>query len=210
MCSSMKVERKNKLNRFTTLPELCVLLQRKALILRDPVHWPDRNDSDVIRKYTKDGWKVFAKCFCNKNETIHHWQAYASGSSGCCIEFNRDKLLTLFKGQGCIIFPRGTSPALFASHEGFVFSEMDPKEVEKVKTERPVATPFVKRYPYQFEHESRIIWQGPTKDSFKSIEIDLACITDIRLSPELHYESDQTTFNAIREFLVGSAPESEK
>lgn len=59
-----------KLNRFTTLPILLDLLQRKKLK------------------------EIFAVCLSFGDETIHHWKSYSGGSSGCVIEFDAKKLLS--------------------------------------------------------------------------------------------------------------------
>jgi len=88
-----------RLNRFTTLPVLLDFLERKKLVLLDPKSWDDKNDTEVILAYKekKGIEKLFALCFTHDYETIHHWKTFANGSSGCCIEFDADKLIQIFK-----------------------------------------------------------------------------------------------------------------
>jgi hypothetical protein len=75
----------NKLNRFTTLPVLLDMLRRKRLVFSDPKYWEDKNDLELLAIYKKAKGKksLFALCFLMEDETIHHWKAFAAGSSGC-------------------------------------------------------------------------------------------------------------------------------
>ncbi len=54
-----------RLNRFTTLPVLLDLLERKKLVLLDPKSWDDKNDTEVILAYKKKAKieNLFALCF---------------------------------------------------------------------------------------------------------------------------------------------------
>src|SRR5262245_60853595 len=74
------------------------MLSRRTLVLLDPSTWEDKNDSEVMLAYKRrrgiEG--LCALCFSAGDETIHHWEAFADGISGCCIEFDRDELLALF------------------------------------------------------------------------------------------------------------------
>src|SRR5690349_15189787 len=90
-----------KLNRYTTLPVLLDLLRRKKIVLLDPCAWEDRNDDEIILNYKgRKGIRgLFAVCCGTGDETVHHWKAYANGISGCCIEFNGNKLLKSFQGS---------------------------------------------------------------------------------------------------------------
>ena len=71
--SSQKIQ---KLNRFTTLPILLDLLERKKLTLLNPILWEDKNDSEIILEYKKrkNIKNLFALCFSHNDETIHHWK----------------------------------------------------------------------------------------------------------------------------------------
>ena len=88
-----------KINRYTTLPVLLDMLKRKRLVLLDPSSWEDKNDSEILTEYKKRKRikKLFALCFSYGDETIHHWKTFADGISGCCIQFDSDKLINLLK-----------------------------------------------------------------------------------------------------------------
>ena len=97
----MKAEQQStKLNRFTTLPALLDLLRRRKIVLRDPSTWEDKNDVKIILEYKRQKKipNLFAVCFCVGGETVHHWKTYADGISGCCIEFDKKRLLKCFRG----------------------------------------------------------------------------------------------------------------
>jgi hypothetical protein len=87
----MKIkERKEKINRYTSLPILLDLLKRKKLVLLYPKTWEDKNDYQIILEYKRREkiHNLFAICFSTDDETIHGWKNYASGISGCLIEFD--------------------------------------------------------------------------------------------------------------------------
>jgi hypothetical protein len=85
-----------KLSRYTNFPVLIDLLLRKKLVLLSPDSWDDRNDAEVMLEYKKRKKlkHLYAACFSEGDETIHHWIAYSNGSSGCCIEFDRKQILS--------------------------------------------------------------------------------------------------------------------
>jgi hypothetical protein len=168
----MKTKQKSEiLNRFTTLPELLHLLRRSEIVLRNPNKWEDKNDSINIINYMKKTEKqIFAICFCREKETIHHWKAYANGTSGCCIEFDKETLLESFP-----------------SSEGFRKETVDYKTISDIiktpgNSERRL---FLKRELYQFEKEFRIIWEGKTNDKLKRVKIDLNSINKITISQQM-------------------------
>src|SRR5436305_3650415 len=88
-----------KLNRYTTLPVLLDLLKRRRLVLLDPKSWEDKNDSGVMLEYQhrRKAPRLFALCFSWGDETIHQWKAFADGISGCCIEFDAQRLIACVK-----------------------------------------------------------------------------------------------------------------
>ena len=77
------------LNRFTTIPLLKELLEKKQLVLRNPNAWEDKNDSFTLELYRKKMKmdSVYALCFAHGSKTIHFWKAFANSVEGCCIEF---------------------------------------------------------------------------------------------------------------------------
>lgn len=93
------------LNRFTTIPILLDILTRKKIFIPDYTSWEDKNDTEVLDYYlSKTRYKqIKAICFTHDDETIHHWHYFSKGSSGCCIQFNFDKLIKHFMSHGNFI-----------------------------------------------------------------------------------------------------------
>jgi hypothetical protein len=171
----MKTKQKSrKLNRYTTLPVLLDLLRRKKIVLIDPSTWEDRNDAEIILEYKNRNeiTKLFAVCFGIGDETIHHWKTYASGISGCCIEFDENKLLTSFDGI-----------------KEVRWGEVNYKKINEVRenTIKLSIIPFVKRWPYRCENEFRILWEGETSQNTIDIDIALTSINKITLSQKNAY-----------------------
>lgn len=190
----MSSPKKNKLNRFTTLPVLLDMLIRNRLVFSDPKFWDDKNDSEILEIYKSKKYRgkadarIFALCFLKDHETVHHWKAFANGISGCCIEFDKNKLVELF-----------------SKCEGVRFGSVIYKRLKDLgdgsADECVPMIPFMKRWPYRFEKEFRAIWDGDTGKNNYEIPINdyNNIITQITLSPNLK-ESDQL-FITIREFL---------
>jgi len=173
-----------KLNRYTTLPVLLDLLRRKKIVLLDPSTWEDRNDAELILEYKKRKKipQLFAICFGIGAETIHHWKTYANGISGCCIEFDKNKLLKAFRN------------IKEAHWDNVVYMKID--EAEKIKISRN-RIPFTKRWPYRYEKEFRIIWEGKTSQKTIDVDIDLKAINKITLSQGLPAD----VYKSIKELL---------
>ncbi len=179
-------KRSLELNHYTTLPVLLDILKRKKLVLNNPSYWRDKNDSKVIEKYIKRKHNInlFAICFCIGNETIHHWNTYANGISGCCIAFDKNKLVKAIRKV-----------------EGIRAEKVNYKRVDEVEINTPDLKqyPFLKRVPYRIEKEFRIIWEGQTNRSSFEIEIDLDYINKITLSPHLPDEVRNTLIELLKE-----------
>ena len=172
----MKTEQKlGKLNRYTTLPFLLDLLRRRKIVLLDPSTWEDKNDVEAIDEYKrKKHLKLFAVCFCAGDETIHHWRTYAEGVWGCCIEFDKDRLLASFSGKKGSRFQDVT-------YKKVIDLENELKNNEIILEDFP----FIKRYPYRFENEFRIIWEGNTSQDSIEVGINLNSITKITISQKM-------------------------
>lgn len=173
-----------RLNRFTTLPVLLDLLERKKLVLLDPETWEDKNDVEVIKEYKKKAGirKLFALCFTHENETIHHWKTYSHGSSGCCIEFNAAKIFDILSSHKNI------------RHNAVIYKKLQDVEYNPIPI---VNMPFVKRWPYRCEQEYRIIWEGKTTANNYEIDIPLNTINKITISQNM---PDQI-FKTIKNYL---------
>jgi len=170
----MKSETIKKLNRFTTLPILLDLLQRKKLTLLDPKLWDDRNDSEVIFEYKKRKKikNLFAVCLSCGDETVHHWKTFSNGNSGCVIEFDAIKLFKIIDNIENL------------RHERVVYKKLS--EVEDKNTTLDIdQMPFIKRWPYRCEEEYRIIVETNSQETFFEIDIPLDIIKRITISQQM-------------------------
>ena len=184
----MAVKKIKKLNRFTTLPVLLDLLERKKLTLLDPKLWDDTNDSEVILAYKeKKGIKnLFAVCLAHGDETVHHWKTFSDGTSGCLIEFDAEKLFDIID----------KIPGL--RHDKISYRKL--LQIEKRDTIIDIdKMPFTKRWPYRCEEEYRIIVENNTEDTFFEIDITLDIIRRITISQHM----PQPIYNTIKNYLRG-------
>ncbi len=80
--------------RYTTLPFLLYMLSIKELTMLSPDSWDDKNDSYFMQqcKDRKQYKSVRVLCLTEASETYHHWKVFADGTSGVCIEFDKEKL----------------------------------------------------------------------------------------------------------------------
>ncbi|MCO6149264.1 hypothetical protein [Flavobacterium sp. NRK1] len=178
----------SRLNRYTTLPILLDMLERKKLTLLNPILWEDRNDAEIILEYKnrKGVDNLFALCFSHNDETLHHWKTYSNGPSGCVIEFDAKKLFAILN----------KIPGL---KHGVVDYKKLP-EIEKTKVEIN-AMPFTKRWPYRVEEEYRIIYETNEKMDFFEIDIPLNIIRKVTISQQM----PQQIYNTIKEHLKGTS-----
>jgi hypothetical protein len=190
----MKANRQiKKINRYTSVPVLLDMLERKRLVLLDPQKWEDRNDSAIMAEYQKRKKveKLFALCCSYGDETIHHWRTFADGISGCCVEFSYAKLTGLLK----------TVP-------GVRYGSVRYRRNKELKGAAiPVEDiPFTKRWPYRCEEEFRIIWEGTTTEKCFEIEFDLSIINKVTINQRM----PETVYNTIRGNLRKAFKEPDK
>lgn len=174
-----------RLNRFTTLPVLLDMLQRKRITLLNPKLWEDRNDSEIILAYKqkKDVRNLFAVCMSIDDETVHHWKTFSNGPSGCLIEFSPRKLFEILNNISGIKHGRVNYKTL--------------AHVEKAKSLDIDEMPFTKRWPYRCEKEYRIIYETDEPMDFFEIPIDLGIIRRITISQHM----PQQIYNTIKDHL---------
>ncbi len=161
------------LNRYTSLPIALDILVRRRVTLLSPETWEDRNDAFYLERYReeKNLRTLVAICFSARGETFHHWKVFSSGSSGVCIEFDKNRLLKAFP-----------------SSRGFRYGEIEYRLVKTVNNRRPeVETwPFLKRKAFKDEGEFRIIYENrAAHERAKLVDIDLGAINKVTLSPWL-------------------------
>ncbi|MEI2271695.1 hypothetical protein OHD16_06035 [Sphingobacterium sp. ML3W] len=185
----MKKPTIKRLNRFTTLPILLDLLQRKKLTLLNPQLWEDKNDAEVILEYKKRKKvrNLFAICMSHADETIHNWKAFSQGSSGCVIEFNAIALFEILDNI----------PNL--RHQAVVYRKLG--DIEKKDSIIDIEEmPFTKRWPYRCEEEYRIIAvSNNMNDTFLEIDISLDIINKITISQQM----PDTIYKTIKDHLKG-------
>jgi hypothetical protein len=174
------------LNRYTTLPILLDILVNKHITLLSPETWADRNDAYYLEHYrdSKKLLSVLAICLSLHRETFHHWSIFSGGSSGVCIEFDKNK----FDKQ-------------IPTDKNFMCMEVTYNTIEDLQNQKPEVKswPFLKRKPFEDEREYRIIFESETeKIRFKQVSIDLSCINKITLSPWLPEPVSQSVMNIIK------------
>lgn len=161
------------LNRYTSLPIALDVLCRKRITLLSPDTWEDRNDAYYLERYRMEMKfrSVLAICFSDRREAFHHWRVFSHGSSGVCLEFDKEKLLQTF-----------------ANKTGFRSQKVTYLWVEEVEKKKPqiAMRPFIKRKPFDDEGEFRIIYESNTERTrAKQVHIDLAVVRKVTLSPWL-------------------------
>ncbi|MFZ1528852.1 MAG: hypothetical protein WAT19_08880 [Ferruginibacter sp.] len=179
-----------KLNRFTTIPFLFDLLRRKKLSLLNPAFWEDFNDRETIEIYRKavKAKSIYALCMTYKNETIHHWNAFANGTSGCCIEFSPGRLTELLDRNGIL-------------HGKTAYIRVRDLATSKIEKER---LPFVKREPFSPESEYRLIaLSGKKQEASFDIDIDLDIIRKITISNKV----PKTVFESLKASIKEMVPQ---
>lgn len=180
----------NRLSRFTTLPILLDMLERRKLTLLDPKLWDDKNDSEVILGYkAKKGIKnLFALCFATGDETVHHWKTFSNGPSGCKIEFDSERLFAVID----------VIPQLRHGKVSYKkLSEIERKDASIQLDEMP----FTKRWPYRCEQEYRIIVESNKEETFFEIDIPLDIIKRVTISqqmPKQIYSTIKDHLKALR------------
>jgi hypothetical protein len=175
-----------RLNRYTTLPVLLDMLKRRKLVLLDPASWEDRNDAELLIEYKKRKKlkSLLALCLSYGDETIHHWKTFADGISGCCIEFDAKKLISLLKPISGVRF----GPIVY-------------RKLHEVKNNAITVgrIPFTKRWPYRCEEEFRILWEHDAPVETFEIPFDLRIIRKITINQRM----PKPVYFTIREELRG-------
>jgi len=183
----------NRLSRYTTLPVLLDMLKRKKLVLLNPATWEDKNDSEILLYYKerKGYHNLFALCFSYGDETIHHWKTFANGISGCCIEFDADKLIKVLKTQ-----------------PGVRYGAVNYKKIKELRdaTIDLDDIPFTKRWPYRCEEEFRIIWEGNSTATCHEIPFDLKIVVKVTINQQM----PEQVYETIRENLRDAFNHPEK
>lgn len=177
-----------KLNRFTTIPFLIDMLKRETLTLLNPDFWEDFNDRGTVKafKESTQAHSIYALCLTYANETVHHWNAFANGTSGCCIEFSPDKLFKILNKIDDV--KHGKVDYLGINRLGNF-------EVERL--------PYLKRLPFEPEQEYRIIATPKHEQTAAfDIKIDLNIIRRITISNKMPVP----VFQSLKDILTTINP----
>lgn len=158
--------------RYTTLSSALDALVNKRIVLRDPSHWDDTNDSYFLELYKLESStpSVMAVCYTRATETYHHWRVFTPSAEGVCIEINRASLTrSLATRKNCA----GSPVEYLLVRELAQFTPLDLPRL-----------PFAKRVGYKDEREWRIIGlsDDPTKITM-SIPFDPSWVRRIILNP---------------------------
>lgn len=168
----LTTSRPASLHRYTSIQNAVQMLETRALTLRSPAYWEDRNDAFALDLYARRtrAKSVLACCFTQASETYHHWKVFAR--DGVCIEFSKERLLHAFEGVGVRL---GT---------------VQYREIRKLTKAPPRVEqlPFLKRYPYRDENEFRIVSCGHEVAEERSFAFPLNSVRRITLSPFLPEE----------------------
>ena len=160
------------LKRYTKLSNLKNILLNRTLSFSNPDFWYDKNDTELINIYKKKTGiqNLFVLCFASGPETIHFWETYAGGDSGCCINFNAEYLLKLFN--------RHNLRHGYVQYEEIKYLPQLELSVNNI--------PFMKRWPYRIEEEYRVFYFADDNTKKYEIDIDLKeCLHKIVLSPDV-------------------------
>lgn len=176
------------LRKYTTLPVLLDILYRKKLTFLKPNTWSDKNDVKVMEHYQKEmNRTVLASCFSYGEESVYHWSTFANGPAGCMIEFKFKKFMDNL-------------------HEipDVLYRKVNYLLIKKVKNgEYQIDDlPFLKRRPYTCEDEFRILLLTDKDVDSYGVNIDLSCISAIKISPSLPKIVAESVKNVI-EKLIG-------
>tara|TARA_R110000787_G_scaffold220284_2_gene329054 strand:+ start:10428 stop:11147 length:720 start_codon:yes stop_codon:yes gene_type:complete len=161
------------LYRYTSLPSALDIIRHNRLTLLSPSTWSDGNDTGYLDAYrrAKGLSTLVALCFTRAFETSQHWHLFAPGDSGVRLRFERTSL-----------------EAAIANLPGAQISDVKYRKIDmsKINAESIEDWPFLKRYPYEGESETRIIYESvrANKQTF-SIPIEPESLTAVALSPAL-------------------------
>jgi len=172
------------LRRYTTLPFLIDILNKKSLTLLDPKSWEDKNDSYYIELY-KECQRlkaVLVLCFAESKENYHHWKIYSGNSSGVCVGFRKDILVQNLSAQGIKL-----DYVLYTT-------------LTQIKRNQPKISqlPFIKRFAFRDEKEYRAIYEDRIQEyKTKEFQIDVNSIESIVFNPWI----PESVFGSLKDVI---------
>ena len=179
---------KNSCLRYTSMASALDILFYNRITLLNPSTWDDKNDTYFLERYRRslgDESKLSALCFTTASETFHHWKVFTTGDSGICIEFNRDRLVSLTSDFGSV----NTGDVNY-------FKYNDLKVLENSDRDK---LPSLKRVGFGDEREWRIISRSVSiSDHVSFLPISPDFVNKIVLSPFMPEQLVATTKRVIR------------
>jgi hypothetical protein len=161
------------LRRYSELPYVLQMLQTRRLTLLNPSSWDDKNDSHYVQAYRerKRIGSVLALCLTEADQTYHHWRVFTHGSSGACVCFDKERLLTWISEDTEI----SGRYVLYRS-------------LGQIRKKKPTLEelPFLKRMAYEHEQEFRLLYTSNRKSiPVKTFPMPLNVIDHILVNPWL-------------------------
>ncbi len=179
-----------RLWRYTELPALLAMLRNRELTLLSPTTWDDKNDRNFMEAFVRARKlkTCLAVCFSEAPETYHHWRVFAPGSSGVCIEFDKQQLLRSLPKKGFV-----HRRVDYKKSGQLIGASIDPEEL-----------PFTKRWAFRHEREYRIVF-GSRKLKLLTRELPAAPTSLVRVivnpwMPRSLFEATCETIKSIDGF----------
>ena len=167
----MSKPRKPYLRRYMQLPQALHMLSKGFLNLGNTVYWQDKSEVALFEKYRREKklQRVLALCFTEAPETSHHWNIYAGGTAGVCIEFDKAGLVAAFDRDKHRL-----------RHGRVDYVKINDASKFRGKVDQ---WPFVKRLPFKDEKEYRVIYNDHDGVDIFELGFDLKHVNRIQLSP---------------------------
>jgi hypothetical protein len=175
------------LKRYTSIMSLADMLLHRRLTLLPTATWKDGNDRRCIELFKQRASyeSVVAMCLTETSETFHHWQIFAGGDSGVCIEFDKEQFCELFADNSKFV----TGPINYVK-----LAALSERIADDINT-----IPFLKRLGYAAEKEFRVLGFSKDPEPAIAVPFDLSIIRRITFSPF----TVKTLADSTREILSG-------
>ncbi|MDR2731959.1 MAG: DUF2971 domain-containing protein [Fibromonadaceae bacterium] len=170
------------LSHYTQFHVLVDILHKKHIVFGNPCNWEDKTDYKILREYAEElglgDEDIRALCFTELPKKLYdsilHWKIYAPGKAGCRIDFDKNILKNVIEQHGL---------------ELKKMDYLNTEDLEKHPEKWHGKPPFLKRSPYNYEHEWRVLRLGKLKkDDVFELNIENVfskIIKCVKLSPDM-------------------------
>jgi hypothetical protein len=180
------------ISRYTTLPFVLDIIERKRIVLLPPDSWADRSDALVLQKYKNSmGYTcLLALCLAKGSDTIHHWNTFANGPAGCRVIFKEEPLLNAVK-----------------KIKGVRTGDVEYIKIKDFARHSKCTTtwPFIKRWPYHCEEEFRMIYESTNARDSKKMELEISIEFEYIHSIMINQSVPPKVFKSIKEFIISKS-----